>query len=167
MQTSIYSVWPQPSSWPQHLLCNDSGPWTPERKLLGSKRSKFRPALSGGMDWWRMEWPFSRVLKTPARGWNLQENPSRKSTIDQISVSSNVRAREVQFHTPSHSVPPLVSLLTTNCWIAHWLRARPQWAACRSGICHGRRRRRRTHLPRVAHVCRTKVALNCGRRICS
>ena len=34
-----------------------------------------RPALSGGMDWWRMEWPFSRVRKIFFRGRNFQENP--------------------------------------------------------------------------------------------
>ena len=28
-------------------------------------RAVTRPALSGGMDWWRMEWPFSRVLEWP------------------------------------------------------------------------------------------------------
>ena len=33
-----------------------------------------RPALSGGMDWWRMEWPFSRVPKIVFRGRNFQEN---------------------------------------------------------------------------------------------
>ena len=34
-----------------------------------------RPALSGGMDWWRMEWPFSRVRKIFFRGRNFQGNP--------------------------------------------------------------------------------------------
>ena len=34
-----------------------------------------RPALSGGMDWWRMEWPFSRVRKIFFRGRIFQENP--------------------------------------------------------------------------------------------
>ena len=33
-----------------------------------------RPALSGGMDWWRMEWPFSRVRIIFFRGRNFQEN---------------------------------------------------------------------------------------------
>ena len=33
------------------------------------------PALSGGMDWWRMESPFSRVRKILFRGRNLQEDP--------------------------------------------------------------------------------------------
>ena len=33
-----------------------------------------RPALSGGMGWWRMEWPFSRVRKIFFRGRNFQEN---------------------------------------------------------------------------------------------
>ena len=52
--------------------------------------SIFRPALSGGMDWWRMEWPFSRVRKIFFRGRNLQENPwnsRRKSDFRQISGS--------------------------------------------------------------------------------
>ena len=34
-----------------------------------------RLALSGGMDWWRMEWPFSRVRKIFFRGRNFLENP--------------------------------------------------------------------------------------------
>ena len=50
----------------------------------------FRPALSGGMDWWRMEWPFSRVRKIFFRGRNFQENAlkfRRKSDFCQISGS--------------------------------------------------------------------------------
>ena len=30
--------------------------------------SLYRPALSGGMDWWRMEWLFSRLRKIFFRG---------------------------------------------------------------------------------------------------
>ena len=37
------------------------------------KGSENRPALSGGMDWWRMEWPFSRVRKIFFRDRNFQE----------------------------------------------------------------------------------------------
>ena len=46
--------------------------WT----LLGNARLFIiRPALSGGMDWWRMEWPFSRLRKIFFRGRNFLENP--------------------------------------------------------------------------------------------
>ena len=31
------------------------------RRGFVKKSAIARPALSGGMDWWRMEWPFSRV----------------------------------------------------------------------------------------------------------
>ena len=75
-----------------------------------------RPALSGGMDWWHMEWPSSRVRK------NIFQRPKfpgkclkfhRKSDFRQISGSEiwKFRAQKMQFHTPSHSIPPLDSLL--------------------------------------------------------
>ena len=44
------------------------GTW---KSLCSTSQYSDRRALSGGMDWWRMEWPFSRVQ----RGRNLQENP--------------------------------------------------------------------------------------------
>ena len=76
----------------------------------------FRPALSGGMDWWRMEWPFSRVRKIFFRGRNFQENAwnSAERVIFakfQAPKFEKFRARKMQFHTPSHSIPPLDSLL--------------------------------------------------------
>ena len=34
-----------------------------QRGVENSREGKTRPAPGGGMDWWRMEWPFSRVRK--------------------------------------------------------------------------------------------------------
>ena len=31
--------------------------------MKAKRNNIIRPALSAGMDWWRMEWPFSRVRK--------------------------------------------------------------------------------------------------------
>ena len=75
-----------------------------------------RPALSGGMDWWRREWPFSRVRKLFFRGRNLQQNPG--NTAEKV-IFAKLQApkfeisepEKMQFHTPSHSIPPLDSLL--------------------------------------------------------
>ena len=75
-----------------------------------------RPALSGGMDWWRMEWPFSRVRKIFFRGRIFQQNPGNsaerasfaKFQAPKFEISE---PEKVQFHTPSHSIPPLDSLL--------------------------------------------------------
>ena len=82
--------------------------------------NKFRPALSGGMDWWRREWPFSRVRKIFFRGRNLQENPSNsaertifaKFQAPKLEISE---PEKLQFHTPSHSIPPLDPLLKFMC----------------------------------------------------
>ena len=52
-------------------------------------RNIFRPALSGDMDWWRMEWPFSRVqnhfseAEFPGKSLKL----CRESDFGQISGS--------------------------------------------------------------------------------
>ena len=78
--------------------------------------SNIRPALSGGMDWWRMEWPFSRVRKIFFRGRNFQENAwnSAERAIFakfQAPKFENSEPEKMQFHTPSHSIPPLDSLL--------------------------------------------------------
>ena len=75
-----------------------------------------RPALSGGMDWWRMEWPFSRVRKIFFRGRDSQENRgiSAERAIFakfQAPKFENSEPEKMQFHTPSHSIPPLDSLL--------------------------------------------------------
>ena len=69
------------------------------------------------MDWWRMEWPFSRVRKIFFRGRNFQEIPE---IPQKERFSPNFRLRNLKFqspkkfqlHTPSHSIPPLDSLLT-------------------------------------------------------
>ena len=76
----------------------------------------FRPAVSGGMDWWRMEWPFSRARKIFIRGRIFQEDPwnSEERAIFakvQAPKFENSEPEKLQFHTPSHSTPPLDSLL--------------------------------------------------------
>ena len=44
-------------------------PWQPAGQQTGFyPNPKIRPALSGGMDWWRMERPLSRVRKIFFRG---------------------------------------------------------------------------------------------------
>ena len=78
------------------------------------------------MDWWRMERPFSRVRKIFFRGRIFQENLGnsavraifakfrRKGDFCQTSGSEIWQKSEpekLQFHTPSHSIPPLDSLL--------------------------------------------------------
>ena len=78
-----------------------------------------RPALSGGMDWWRMEWPFCRVWKIFFRGRNFQENPwiSAERAIFakfQAPKFENSEPEKMQFHTPSRSIPPLDSLLPVH-----------------------------------------------------
>ena len=68
------------------------------------------------MDWWRMERPFSRVRKIFFRGRIFQENPwnSAERAIFakfQAPKFENSEPEKLQFHTPSHSIPPLDSLL--------------------------------------------------------
>ena len=75
-----------------------------------------RPALSGGTDLWRMEWPFSRVRKIFFRGRNFQQNPgiSAERAIFakfQAPKFENSEPEKTQFYTPNHSIPPLDSLL--------------------------------------------------------
>ena len=77
-------------------------------------------AFSAGMDWWRMEWPFFRVeqyFQRPNFAGTFQEF-RRKSHFDQISGSEfwNSEPEKTQFHTPSHSIPPLDSLLLVIWW---------------------------------------------------
>ena len=91
--------------------------------------SKCRPAPRGGMDWWRMEWPFSRVRKIFFRGRNFQENPwnSAERAIFakfQAQKFENSEPEKLQFHTPSHSIPPLDSLLK---WAFSTLKLAPPW----------------------------------------
>ena len=86
------------------------------RKWYWNATDKNRPALSGAMDWWRMASPFSRVRKIFFRGRNLQEN-SRNSAERAIFPKfqapkfENSEPEKMYFHTPSHSIPPLDSLL--------------------------------------------------------
>ena len=104
--------------------------------------SKHRPALNGGMDWWRMEWPFSRVRKIFFRARNLQVNPcnSRKSDFRQISGSEiwNFRARKnaipypQPFHTPTR-LPPKTCL---SCTVLFSLPDAPRMPKTKSKEAH-------------------------------
>ena len=80
-----------------------------------------QPALSGGTDWWRMEWPFFQSPK------NIFQRPKfagkslkfcRKSDFCQINFKlRNFEISEpekMHFHTPSRSIPPLDSLLASE-----------------------------------------------------
>ena len=63
-----------------------------------------------------MGWSFSRVRKLFFRGRNLQENPCNSaeraiSAKFQAPKFENSEPEKKQFHTPSHSIPPLDSLL--------------------------------------------------------
>ena len=88
-----------------------------------------RPALSGGMDWWRMEWPFSRVRT------NIFQRPNfpgkslkfrRKSDFCQISGSEiwKFRARKIAipypqpFHTPIRLPPNKITCSNTSVAIS-------------------------------------------------
>ena len=66
------------------------------RTLSKSRNSFCRPALSGGMDWWRIEWPFSRVRFLP------------KFELQILKLQG---PKKMQVHTPSHSIPQLHSRL--------------------------------------------------------
>ena len=64
-----------------------------------------------------MEWPFSRVRKIFFRGRNFRQNPgiSAERAIFakfQAPKFENSEPEKMQFHTPSHSIPPLDSLLS-------------------------------------------------------
>ena len=67
----------------------------------------FRPALSGGMDWWRMELPFSRVRKIFFRGRNFQEIPE---IPQKERFSPNFRLRNLKSQSPKkcNSIPPAI-----------------------------------------------------------
>ena len=63
-----------------------------------------------------MEWSFSRVRKIFFRGRNLQENPCNSAERAilakfQAPKFENSEPKKMQFHTPSHSIPLLDSLL--------------------------------------------------------
>ena len=64
-----------------------------------------------------MEWPFSRVRKIFFRGRNFQENPWNSAEKERFFAKFQAPKFEIsepekmQFHTPSHSIPPLDSLL--------------------------------------------------------
>ena len=77
-----------------------------------------RPALSGGMDWWRMGWPFSRVRRIFFRGRNFRENSwnsAERAIFAKFQAPKNLKMQcpknAIKFHTPSQFVPPLDSLL--------------------------------------------------------
>ena len=61
-----------------------------------------RPALSGGMDWWRMEWPFSRVRKIFFRdriSWKIPEIPQKER------FSPKFRFRNFKIQSPKNAIP--------------------------------------------------------------
>ena len=66
-----------------------------------------RPALSGGMDWWRMEWPFSRVQKIFFRGRNFQEN-AWNSAERAIFAKFQAPIFEIQSPKKCNSIPPAI-----------------------------------------------------------
>ena len=57
--------------------------------IASTSRNMIRPALSGHMDWWRMEWPFSRATKVLFRGRNSQEIPWISAESDFCRVSGS------------------------------------------------------------------------------
>ena len=58
------------------------------------------------MDWWRIDWPFSSVRKIFFRG-RIERAIFVKF---QAPKFENSEPEKLQFHTPSHSIPPLDSL---------------------------------------------------------
>ena len=68
-----------------------------------------RPALSGGMDWWRMEWPFSRVRKCFS-----EDEISRKisETPQTERFLPNFRLRNLKIQSPKkcNSIFPAIPL---------------------------------------------------------
>ena len=96
--------------------CYQTLPDLTDVRVIGNTN---RPALSGGMDWWRMKWPFSRVPKIFFGGRIFQEKPwnSAERAIFakfQAPKFENSEPQKLQFHPPSHSIPPLDSLLTKD-----------------------------------------------------
>ena len=73
----------------------------------GSFRDSIRPALSGGMDWWRMEWPFSRVRKIFFRGRNFQEKTG-SSAERAILTKFEGPKFEIQSPKKCNSIPPII-----------------------------------------------------------
>ena len=64
-----------------------------------------------------MEWPFSRVRKIFFRGRNFQEKSLKLRRKSDLRPNFRLRnlefqsPKKMQFHAPSHSIPPLDSLL--------------------------------------------------------
>ena len=56
-----------------------------------------RPALGGGMDWWRMEWPFSRVRKYFSEAEICRKIPE---IPQKERFSPNFRLRNLKFQSP-------------------------------------------------------------------
>ena len=89
------------------------------KSIKRAENNIHRPALSGGMDWWRMEWPFSRVRKIFFRGRIFQENPWNSADFCQISGSEiwKFRARKIEipypqpFHTPTRLPPNIQGMI--------------------------------------------------------
>ena len=79
-------------------------------------QSIFRPALSGGMDWWRMEMAIFQSPNIFFRGRIFRENSwnsAERAIFAKFQAPNfeNSEPEKWQFHAPSHSVPPLDSRL--------------------------------------------------------
>ena len=64
--------------------------------------------LSGGMDWWRMEWPFSRVRKIFFRGRIFQENPWKIPQKERFLPNFRLRNLKIQSPKNCNSIPPAI-----------------------------------------------------------
>ena len=83
--------------------------------LLPPGKSKFGRHLVGGMDWWRMEWLFSRIRNYFSEAEICRKIPAipqkeRFLTKFQAPNFEISEPEKMQFHTPNHSIPPLDSL---------------------------------------------------------
>ena len=76
----------------------------------------FRPALSGGMDWWRMGMTICQRPKNIFQRPKFAANPGNTGERAIFATFhapkfENSEPEKIQFHTPSHAIPPLNSLL--------------------------------------------------------
>ena len=126
--------------WTEFQKMDSSEDWTRITRIstqIGEKTrlvriwpsaSKIRPAPSGGMDWWRMEWPFSRVRKIFSEAEisrKMPENSAERTIFAKFQAPKfeNSEPEKMQFHTPSHSIPPLDSLLKIGFCCCESIRA--------------------------------------------
>ena len=76
-----------------------------------------------GMDWWRLEWPFSRVRKKISRGRNFQENLRNSAEIQILAKFWGSEQMKIQsskqVHTPSQT-PTSLTEDRMRCKMASW-----------------------------------------------